>query len=310
MILVTGGTGFIGRVLVRHLNEAGLPVRLLIRPTLHSPKLPPNIPVEIATSSLTDMRGLRSAMVDVEVVYHLASSERQGARSDLLQTDIQGTQAISQAAAEAGVKRLFFLSHLGADRGSAYPVFKAKGIAEEHIRKSNLAYTIIRTAIIYGRNDHFTNGLVRLIRSFPYLFLPDDGAMLLQPLWVEDLATCLVWALYNDDTSNQTYSIGGPEYLPLNQVALTIMQAINLRRRIIHVYPPYLRGVTVIFETIFPGLPTSVYWLDYLATNRTCPLDTTTRVFNLIPGRLVHQLDYLQSHNQATPFWRSLFQHK
>ncbi len=84
MILVTGGTGFIGKALVRHLTEAGYPVRLLIRPSRHSPQLPQGVPVEVAVSSLTDRRGLRSAMVGVDVVYHLAGAERRGpgAQSD------------------------------------------------------------------------------------------------------------------------------------------------------------------------------------------------------------------------------------
>jgi nucleoside-diphosphate-sugar epimerase len=113
-ILVTGGTGFIGQALVRHLVEAGYAVRLLIRPSKQSPDLPRGVPVEVAVSSLTDGRGLRSAMVGVEAVYHLAGGEWKGARSDLMAVDIQGTQAVSQAAAAAKVQRFFYVSHLGA----------------------------------------------------------------------------------------------------------------------------------------------------------------------------------------------------
>ena len=145
MILVTGGTGFIGKALVRHLSEAGYPIRLLIRPSKRSPDLPKGVPVEVAVSSLTDARGLRSAMVGVDTVYHLAGVEWHGARASLMDIDIQGTQTVSLAAREAGVQRLFFLSHLGADRASAYPVLKAKAIAEEYIRRSGISYTIVRS---------------------------------------------------------------------------------------------------------------------------------------------------------------------
>src|SRR4030065_263365 len=119
MILVTGGTVFIGKVLVRHLTESGYPVRLLIRPAKQSPDLPKGLPVEVAVCNLKDERGLRSAMLDVEVVYHLAGVEWHGAHASLLDVDIQGTQSISRVAVEAGGKRFLYPSPLCADRGSA-----------------------------------------------------------------------------------------------------------------------------------------------------------------------------------------------
>ena len=152
-------------------------------------------------------------MQGVDTVYHLAGVEWHGAHASLMDVDIQGTQMISRVASEAGVKRFFFLSHLGADRASAYPVLKAKAIAEENIRRSGVTFTIIRSAIVYGLNDHFTTSLARLLNALPsFFFVPEDGSTLLQPVWVEDLVTCLIWALDNDLTVNQTYSVGGPEY--------------------------------------------------------------------------------------------------
>lgn len=308
MILVTGGTGFIGRALVRHLTEAGFPVRLLIRPARKSPNLPKGVPVEVAVCNLMDERGLRSALVGVDTIYHLAGVEWHGARASLMNVDIQGTGIISHLAASMGVKRFFFLSHLGADRASAFPVLKAKAIAEENIRRSGVNHTIIRTALVYGLNDHFTSGLARLLNALPYFFfVPEDGSTLLQPIWVEDLVTCLIWALDNELTVNQTYSVGGPEYLSLNHIIQSVLEEINLKRRIVHIFPPYLRAATVLFESMFPGLPVSVYWLDYLAVNRTCSLDTMPRVFNLLPSRFDHRLDHLQETNWRTSLWRNLF---
>jgi uncharacterized protein YbjT (DUF2867 family) len=310
-ILVTGGTGFIGQALVRHLVDAGYQVRILLRASSQSPNLPRSLPVEVAISSLADERGLRASMVGVDTVYHLAGAEWRGAYASLMDIDIRGTQNVVAAAADAKVRRLFFVSHLGADRGSAYPVFKAKAIAEEYIRRSGIDYTIMRTAIVFGHNDGFTTGLAQLLSFIPRLFLvPGDGESLLQPLWVEDLATCLTWALDDERTYNQMYEIGGPEYLSFNQVVRTIMEALGLQRRLVHLRQPYLRALTVLLETLLPSTPVSVYWLDYLATNRASSLDSIPRLFNLMPSRLSQRLAYLAAHDWRQDTWRSVFRRR
>ena len=306
-ILVTGGTGFIGQALVRHLAEAGYHVRILLRASSQSPNLPRSVPVEVAVSSLTDERGLRASMVGVDTVYHLAGAEWRGAYASLMEIDIRGTQNVVAAAADAKVRRLFFVSHLGADRASAYPVLKAKAIAEEYIRRSGLDYTIMRAAIVFGRNDGFTTGLAQLLASIPRFFLvPGDGESLLQPLWVEDLATCLTWALEDERTFNQMYEIGGPEYLTFNQVAQIIMKELGIQRKLIHLRQPYLRALTVFLENLLPSTPVSVYWLDYLATNRASSLDAIPRLFNLMPSRFSQRLAYLDAHDWRRDMWRSL----
>lgn len=307
MILVTGGTGFVGRALIRQLVETGREVRLLIRPSPQSPRLQRGIPFEVAVSSLDDARGLRAAMVDVDVVYHLAGVERRGAYASLMSVDISGTRVMAQVAADAGVERFFYISHLGADRASAYPLPKAKGIAEEFVRRSGVDFTILRSAIVYGPQDGFTTGLARLLYALPFLFfMPGDGRTLLQPLWVEDLATCLVWALDDNRTRNQMYEIGGPEYLNLAQVLELVQSATGLRRKLIRTRPPYLQAMTVIMEALFPGFPASVYWLDYMATNRTCSLDTIPRIFNLMPARMSYRLEYLRGEDWRRSLLRTL----
>ena len=306
-ILVTGGTGFIGQALVRHLAEAGYHVRILLRASSQSPNLPVSVPVEVAVSSLADERGLRASMVGVDTVYHLAGAEWRGAYASLMEIDIRGTQNVVAAAADAKVGRLFFVSHLGADRASAYPVLKAKAIAEEYIRRSGIDYTIMRSAIVYGPNDGFTTGLAQLLSSIPRFFLvPGDGENLLQPLWVEDLVTCLTWALDDERTYNQMYEIGGPEYLSFIQVVHIVMEKLGIQRRLIHLRQPYLRALTVFLENLLPSTPVSVYWLDYLATNRASSLDAIPRLFNLMPSRFSQRLAYLDAHDWGRDMWRSL----
>jgi uncharacterized protein YbjT (DUF2867 family) len=311
MILVTGGTGFIGRALIRHLVDNGYQVRTLIRPSQQSPRLPRGVPVEVAVASFNDVRGLRAAMVGVDAIYHLAGVERRGVRADLLTTDIQGTRTLVNTAVDAGVDRFFTVSHLGADRASAYPVLKAKAIAEEHIRRSGIDYTILRASLIFGPGDGFTTGLAQLLHGLPFIFLlPRGGETLIQPLWIEDLVTCLTWALDDDDTRQRTYEIGGPEFLSFQKVVKIVMDKIGVHRALVSTHPVFLRSLTVMLEYFFPGTPVSVYWLDYLATNRTCSLDTVPRVFNLMPARFNQRLAYLEGEKWGRQLRRSMFRRR
>lgn len=294
MILITGGTGFIGKALARRLVEQDHAVRLLIRPSRQTPDLPRGIPLEVAVSSLSDARSLQGAMVGVDTVYHLASAEWQGVRGSLLKVDVGGARAISRAAHQAGVRRIFFLSHLGADRASAFALLKAKAIAEEMIRNSQITYTIFRSGVVFGKNDHFTTNLVKIARALPFFLIPGDGRTLLQPLWVEDLATLMSWALENPGARDQTISVGGPEFLTFEEILQLTLNAANLKRPLWRVPLPYMKILTIFLNQLLPGFPATPYSIDYLATNHTCSLDTIPRVFNLLPSRFAHRLEHLQ----------------
>jgi NADH dehydrogenase len=294
MILVTGGTGFVGQVLIRHLVSMGVQVRTLLRPSSISPKLPRGVAVEAVICGLKDERGLRAAMKGVDVVFHLAGAERLGSKADLMGVDIEGTRTIADVAADAGVERFFYLSHLGADRASAYALLKSKAIAESYIIHSGVPYTIFRSAAVFGPGDQFTTELVRMLRISPGIFLlPGEGDSMLQPLWVEDLVTCLTLAMQDPTLANQTLSIGGPEYLRFREIVKIVMAASHTNRWIVQTSPAFLRGLSIFLDNTFKYFPLSVFWQDYLAVDRTCNLDTLPRVFGLMPVRFARQLEYL-----------------
>lgn len=301
MILVTGGTGFVGQVLIRHLVSMGLQVRTLLRPSPSSPNLPRGVAVEAVICGLNDERGLRAAFKGVDVVFHLAGAERKGSQADLMGVDIEGTRSLANVAAGAGVERFFYLSHLGADRASAYALLKAKAIAESYIYQSGVPFTIFRSAAIFGPGDNFTTQVARLLRISPGFFLmPGDGSTRLQPIWVEDLVTCLTLAMQDPSTARNMYQVGGPEFLTLSEIVDTIKKALHIRRWTVSISPAYLRILTIYLENSFKNFPLSVFWQDYLAADRTCDLDTLPRLFGLIPARLSHQIDYLsQRHAEA-----------
>jgi len=295
IVLITGATGFVGRSLVSRLASSGVAVRCLLRPSRRTPRLPRGVPVQAAVSRLDDARGLRAALVDVEAVVHLAGSEWYSHRGDLLQVDVAGTRALVEAAQEAGVRHLVYLSHLGADRGAAYPVQKSKGVAEEFVRSSGLEYTIVRSAVLFGPEDRFTNALAVALKSVPFLFpIPSGGRTLLQPLWVEDLTRCLALSLGDRAVRNQTLAIGGPEAVTLEALVRLVMDRLGTRRLLLPVRPPYLRFLGWWLEGMLPRSPFSPRWLDYLAVNRTAELVSVSRFFGFKPARLEESLDYLE----------------
>ena len=295
MILVTGATGFIGRALIRHLFEEGRPARVLIRPSRKSPRLPKSVSVEVAVVSLSDERAIRAALKDVDVIIHLAGAESQGHNANLLAVDMQGTENLARVAADVGIKRFVTVSHIGASRSSGFPVFKAKGIAEEHIRRSGVPHTIFRTSVVYGPEDHFTTNLSRLIQMAPGFFpLPGSTRAVVQPLWVEDLVTVLLWSLDNAATVNHTYEIGGSEYFTVRQIVEILMQVTHHPRVLYELHPVFLRALIVTLESFIPNYPASSFWLDYISINRTCPVDNLPRIFGLMPARFTYRLDYLK----------------
>ena len=223
--------------------------------------------------------------------------------------DVAGTRALVEAAHEAGVGRLVYLSHLGADRASAYPVLKAKGLAEEFIRHSGLAHTILRAALLYGEEDVFVNVIAAMLRLGPgVFFMPGDGKVTLQPLWVEDLVTCLEWSLSDLTSLNQTISLGGPEFLTFAQMVEIVRDVIGVRRFVVPVRPPALRFGAWMLEGLLPRSPLTTRWLDYLATNRTWELVSVSRYFGLKPARFgPRTLEYLRQKRWLSEMARLIF---
>jgi NADH dehydrogenase len=294
MILVTGGTGFIGGELVKQLQAEGKPYRLLLNPNVGQGTIPKGFDVNLAISSLKDVRGLRAAMQGVDTIYHLAGVERYGAQAQLEELEVVGIETLTQAAREAHIQRFVYLSYLRADRASASRLMQAKGIAEHVIRNSGIPYTIFRTSLIFGKGDNFTQNLARLIRISPGIVLiPGKGSTLFQPLWIGDLVTCMIWVLEMPEMVNQVVEIGGPEHLSFLEILQEIMAVTGKKRKFVEFNPAQLNWLTQLLESMVKGFPTSVFWMDYLAEDHVCDLDSIPRKFGINPARFHKKLDYL-----------------
>jgi NADH dehydrogenase len=296
VILVTGGTGFIGRHLVRSLVDSGQDVRILLRPSTKSPTFPKGVPVEVTISSLNDIQGMKAALKGIHEVYHLAGAERKGTSADLNKVDVEGTIALVTAAKQSKIERIFFVSHIGANRASAYPVLKAKGLAENWIMNCGIPYTIIRTGVVFGPGDQFTEPIARLLKLFTPLFLiAGNGDSLLQPIWIDDLIQSL--SLINRDPKmiNKIIMVGGIEALQYREIVKLILKQLNLKRMVVSISPAYLRALSLWVNQLFPKFPISIFWLDYLADDRTTNIDSLPRQFGIMPNRFHQNLDYLKN---------------
>ncbi|GIV80710.1 MAG: 3-beta-hydroxy-Delta(5)-steroid dehydrogenase [Anaerolineae bacterium] len=229
--------------------------------------------VEIVAGQLDDAQALYQAMQGVHTVFHLVSAQWWGTRRDLQRVDIEGTHQVIAAARAARIGRLFYLSQLGAEPASAYDLLRVKGQVEALVRNSGLAYTIVRSGIIFGPEDRFVNGIAMLLRSNPIFFLqPGKGESLLHPLYVEDLAAALVNSLERIDLVDTTIEVGGAEYLTYHEMVRTVMRVTRAKRIIVPVPPYLLRSLNRWVKRVVRRWPMTSQWLDILASNRTAKL--------------------------------------
>ena len=294
MILVTGGTGFIGSRVIQRLVQSHFPIKVLLRPKSEETQLPYNLKLNAAVSSLQDRRSLRAVLSEVDTILHFASAENEMPNPDLEGVDVLGTESLVKAAIDAGVKNILYLSRNGADKNSMYPILRAKALAEAEIRKCGLNYSILRLTEVFGEGDHFTSQLVRYIKaSTGVVLLPEGGKMKLQPLWIEDLISSIFLILEDNLFHNSIDIIGGGEFLGFRQIIQSIMRTIDKKKLLASVAPAYLRIYNLWFSQTKRGFPLSNIWLDLLAVDRTCGLDSLPRIFKLMPARFSHHLNYL-----------------
>ena len=221
-ILVTGGTGFVGRHLCRELKSRGHSVTALARQPSKG-DLPGG--VEKAMGDMTAYDSLLEPMAGKDAVVNLVALSPlfKPSGGDEMHDRVhrQGTQNVVDAAEEKGVGKILQMSALGADPDGPTAYIRAKGAAEEIVKSSSLRYVIFRPSVIFGDGGEFVPFTKKL--APPYLTpLPGGGKTRFQPIWIGDLASILADGIEDDAYDGGVYEIGGPERLTLAQVARTV----------------------------------------------------------------------------------------
>jgi NADH dehydrogenase len=214
---------------------------------------------------------------------------------------------VIEAAQEVGVRRLVFVSPIGADPHSAYAYLRSKGQAEELIRASGLDCTIVQPSAVYGDGDSWTMLMAMGLHAIPFVFpIPGDGRSRMQPLYVDDMAECLVRCLDNPEMIGKTMQVGGPQQLSLDEVVSEIMRACGLHKRRRYLSMPAARSLARVCQRILGRAPFSEAMLDLLMVSRTTALDSVSFHFGFQPARMAESLDYL---SKRLPWRRMFFQH-
>lgn len=237
MILVTGGTGFVGRNIVRKLVQTGQHVRCLVRKTSNRRALE-GMPVDFCEGDITDPPSLEGAVRGIEVVIHLVGIIREISPTVTFEKiHAEGASNVVTASVRAGVKKFVHMSAMGTSADAPSRYHTTKWLGELVVKSSGLPYVIFRPSIICGRDDEFVNVFANLIRQtwpLPFFTVIGSGQTRMRPIYVGDVAHCFVKAALDHSIANKTYELGGPEELTINEILDIIMRVMGVGRIKLH----------------------------------------------------------------------------
>lgn len=216
-VCVPGGTGFVGRHIVRLLCAQGVAVRVPTRSTDKARRALGSLPVEIVAADAHDAAQLEKLFAGVDAVINLVGILHQQDGQTFLREHVGLADKVIEAAKAAGVARLLQMSALNAapDGPSAY--LRSKGEAEKRVRASGLQATIFRPSVIFGAGDNFLNLFAKLSKWAPVLPLACADAKF-QPVWVEDVAQAFVHGLNDASSIGRRYDLCGPKVYRLREL--------------------------------------------------------------------------------------------
>jgi NADH dehydrogenase len=269
-VLVTGASGFVGTHACGELARRGWQVRALVRNQARAARRLASVRAQLVVGDLRDATALASALRGVDAIVHLAAVaiERPGQDYESINTD--ATVALLGAARAAGVERLLHMSQNGASSDSPYRFLRSKGVAEDRVRESGLAWTVFRPSVIFGPEDEFVNVLARLVRLSPVIYpLPGGGTARFQPVSVDDVARAIGVAVDRPETVERAFALGGPEVLTLRQMVRRILVAMKTKRLLVGVPVPLIRPLVAVAQRVLPNPPVTTSLLELLDLDNT-----------------------------------------
>jgi NADH dehydrogenase len=255
LIVVTGATGLVGRMLVRQARAGGYLVRAVARDLERARRCAELRGAELFHGNALCAPSLEGAMDGAGCVVNLVGIVRQWRENTFERAHVDGAQNVLDAAKKAGAKRFVHVSALGARDGARSRYHQSKWAGEERVRKSGLAWTILRPSVIYGAGDRSISVLAKTMRLLPVVPVLGDGRAKVQPVAVEFVAGAVLGALRNDNAVGKTYDLCGPEAFSWNELYDKLMKAQGLRKPKAHLPLPVAHVLAGVFEALLANPP-------------------------------------------------------
>ncbi|MFZ5824242.1 MAG: complex I NDUFA9 subunit family protein [Bacillota bacterium] len=297
VVLVAGGTGFIGSHIVRELIKQGHRVVAMTRnPERSRSGVPAG--VDLRQGDVADAASLERALAGIDAVVaavqfpnHPVENPRKG--YTYVKVDGEGTIRLVEAARKNGVKRFVYLSGAGTREGQTAPWFKAKLMAEQAVRDSGIPFTIFRPSWVYGPEDRSLNKFVTFARWLPFIPVVGDGKTRVQPVFVGDLARAVAASIEMEAAVNQVYEIGGPQALTMDEIIRTMLRALGRNRPLVH-HPVWFMKLATIPLQLLPTPPLSPTAVDFVVMEEPVDNSALLRDFKLQLTPLEEGLSYLR----------------
>jgi uncharacterized protein YbjT (DUF2867 family) len=224
-VTVFGGTGFIGRRLVRCLSDAAVTVRVASR----HPAQAESDNVEQIVADAHDERAVEAAVAGADGVVNAISLYTERGGDTFHSVHVEVAARIASAARRAGVKRLLHLSGIGADAASPSPYIRNRGEGEAAVQAAFPGAVVVRPAVMFASDDAFLTTILRLLRSLPAYPLFGDGRTRLQPVYVDDVAAAIAQVLRQTQRPSPIYELAGPRVYSYEELLRTIARTAGWR---------------------------------------------------------------------------------
>lgn len=279
-ILITGGTGVIGRAATDALRQRGHSVRILSRGAAEEEA---SQGVEYWPASITDASSLAGAARDCDVVLHVAGISAE-TPPDLTfeNVNVEGTRNIVREAEQSGVRRFVYVSSFGAERGDS-DYHKSKRAAEKIAQQFTGDVVITRPGNVYGPGDEVISALVKLVRALPVVPIIDAGDQPFQPVWHEDMGEALAGVIEDAQLAGAPLNLMGPDVVTLNRL-LDIMAEITGQNPTRVPLPSGLAGLAAKFAaTVGIDLPLKPDVLQMLLEGNALTTGQTNDLLRYVP---------------------------
>jgi NADH dehydrogenase len=278
VILVTGGTGFVGPKIVHALRTAGKDVRALVR----KPERGAALGVELVEGDVTDPASLRRAVEGCDAVVHLAAIIL-GKPADFERVMAQGTRDLVAAARDAGVRRFVLMSALGVGEKTKdlTPYYRGKWDMEQAVQGSGLEHVIFRPSFVFGSDGGALQVFMRQVRWSPVTPVIGDGKKEIQPIWVDDVAAYFAKGVDLPAAENRTFELGGPDVVTWNELYARIATGLHKRRGRVNLPVGLARAGAAMVEWL-PNAPITRDQIQMIeAGDNTCDMTPANEAFGI-----------------------------